>query len=194
MDARAMIQGMTVDAAMSQDEESALIARAKRDPAAFGELYRRHHPAIARYIHRRVGDAHVTEDLVADVFVSALQAFGAYRDNGVPLRAWLYRIATNRVNRWARRERSRAMKRLETENVAATESPPDENTSREFARTALLTIAPRFQTVLSLHYLEGLSVTEVAATLGCREGTVKSRLHRGREKLRQRLQQRRSLL
>ena len=194
MDARAMIQGMTVDAAMSQDEESALIARAKRDPAAFGELYRRHHPAIARYIHRRVGDAHVTEDLVADVFVSALQAFGAYRDNGVPLRAWLYRIATNRVNRWARRERSRAMKRLETESVAATESPPDENSSRERARTALLTIAPRFQTVLSLHYLEGLSVPEVAAALGCREGTVKSRLHRGREKLRQRLQHRRSLL
>ena len=58
--------------------------------------------AIARYVYRRVGDGHVTEDLVADVFVSAMQAFARYRHNGVPLRAWLYRIATNRVNRWAR--------------------------------------------------------------------------------------------
>jgi RNA polymerase sigma-70 factor, ECF subfamily len=193
MDAQAFSQAIHVDAAMSQDEESALIARAKREPAAFGELYRRHHSAIARYIHRRVGDAHVTEDLVADVFVSALKAFRAYRDNGIPIRSWLYRIATNRVNRWARRERGRAMKRLETDVEAAREASHDENSSREFARTALLTLAPRFQTVLSLHYLEGLSITEVAATLGCREGTVKSRLHRGREKLRERLQRRRTL-
>ena len=77
--------------------------------------------------------------------------------------------------------------------MAAQVVPSEEPQSRELARTALLTIAPKYQAVLSLHYLEGLSIIEVAATLGCREGTVKSRLHRGREKLRARLLQRRSL-
>jgi RNA polymerase sigma-70 factor (ECF subfamily) len=192
MEAQPAMMAMNA-AAVPPDDEAALIARVRREPAAFGELYRRHHGAIARYVHRRVGDGHVTEDLVADVFVSAMQAFERYRHDGVPLRAWLYRIATNRVNCWARRERSRAMKRLETEPVAAHVAPPEETQSRELARTALLTIAPRYQAVLSLHYLEGLSIIEVAATLGCREGTVKSRLHRGREKLRARLRQRRSL-
>lgn len=192
MELQPAITAMNV-ATCPQDDESALIERVRGEPAAFGELYRRHHAAIARYVYRRVGDGHVTEDLVADVFVSAMQAFARYRHNGVPLRAWLYRIATNRVNRWARRERSRAMKRLETEPMAAQVVPSEEPQSRELARTALLTIAPKYQAVLSLHYLEGLSINEVAATLGCREGTVKSRLHRGREKLRARLLQRRSL-
>ena len=52
-------------------------------------------------------------------------------------------------------------------------------------------LPPKYQAVLSLHYLEGLAVKEVAAVLGCRMGTVKSRLSRGRQALRERLNGRR---
>ncbi len=173
------------------DAESKLIEQVRRDPTAFGQLYRRHHDAIARHIHRRVGDEHVTEDLVADVFISAMRGFDKYRPLQVPLRSWLYRIATNRVNRWARNERSRAMLRFDAEHDAAATAQADEHAERERARTALLTLAPRYQAVLSLHYLDGLSIEEIAIALACSIGTVKSRLHRGREKLRKRLTQRR---
>lgn len=175
--------------------EQSSIQRPQRHPAGFADLYREHHGAISGYIYRRVGDADVTEDLAADVFLIALQYLPRYRSRGLPLRAWLYRLASNRVNRWARRERARAWKRLDECTAAAmphsSGRAADElelKLAREKARAALLTLAPKFQTVLALHYLEGLPIDQIAATVGCRLGTVKSRLSRGREQLRQRLE------
>lgn len=189
---------MQLDAALPAAElerfeaERELIERAKRDRGAFAALYRRHHPRIAGYIYRRVGDAHLAEDLAADVFLAALQTLPKYLYSGAPLSAWLYRIATNRVNRWARRERSRAMQRLDETTVtpqpAGNGEPHGAVLTRDYVRTALLTLAPRHQAVLALHYLEGLPIEDVAAALGCRLGTVKSRLSRARALLRRRLE------
>jgi RNA polymerase sigma-70 factor (ECF subfamily) len=178
--------------------EAQLLTRAQRDPAAFGDLYRVHHDAVAGYIYRRTGDRHATEDLVADVFLTALQYLPRYRCRGLPLRAWLYRLASNRVNRWVRRERSKAPRPLETGAgaIAPDSASGDVNMelalARERVRAALLTLAPKYQTVLALHYLEGMTVEEAALALGCRPGTIKARLHRGRDQLRQRLESRRS--
>jgi RNA polymerase sigma-70 factor (ECF subfamily) len=181
------------------DSEQALIARARRDAAAFAEIYRRHAHAITGYVYRRCGDAHAADDLVAEVFLAAMRALPRYRDRGVPLRAWLYRIATNTVNRWARRNTWRQRVRLGLERhqgeARAGESDPSERSQDtadvELARRALLSLSPHHQSVLALHYLEGLPVEEVALVLGCRVGTVKSRLSRAREALRKSLEERR---
>jgi len=173
-------------------DERDLVERAKTDRRAFAELYRCHQRAIGGYIYRRIGDSHATEDLVADVFTIALQALPRYRQRGLPVRAWLYRIATNRVNRWVRRERYRRFKRLEMDCEDVGGASVDAGLAREHTRAALLDLAPKFQAVLALHYLEGLPIREVATAIGCRVGTVKSRLARGRDALRQRLQPRRS--
>ena len=183
---------MGAQLAANYADERDLVERAKTDRGAFAELYRCHQHAIGGYIYRRIGDVHATEDLVADVFTIALQALPRYRQRGLPVRAWLYRIATNRVNRWVRRERYRRFKRLETDCEDIDGTPVDAGLTREHTRAALLDLAPKFQTVLALHYLEGLPIREVATAIGCRVGTVKSRLARGREALRQRLQRRRS--
>ncbi|MBU0641101.1 MAG: RNA polymerase sigma factor [Planctomycetes bacterium] len=168
------------------DAEAALIERAKRDRTAFAVLYRHHYSAIAGYLYRRTGDLHATEDLVADVFLSAMQHLPRYRYRGVPFRHWLYRVATNAANRWLRRRRR--PEPLPTDLAAPRSSDVDE---RARAQRALLTLRPKHQAVLSLHYLEGLSVEDVAVVLGCRVGTVKSRLSRARVALRERLQTRR---
>jgi RNA polymerase sigma-70 factor (ECF subfamily) len=167
-------------------DEPLLIAQARKDREAFGILYRRHYGVVAGYIYRRTGDRHLTEDLVADVFVAALRYLPKYRVRGVPLRGWLYRIACNMVNRWVRRQRKQIAKSLDDLEAKR----PDERTGQdsEHARLAMLSLAPKFQAVLSLHYLEGLSVEEVAATIGCRVGTVKSRLSRGRDAIRKKLE------
>lgn len=175
------------------DDERELIERAKRDREGFAALYRAHCRAISGYVFRRVGDPHTCEDLVADVFTIALRDLPRFEYRGVPIRSWLFRIATNRINRWARRERRRAMQRLNHEPLAPESNDTPDGLTGQDARAALLTLAPRYQTVLALHYLEGMPVAEVARTLGCRPGTVKSRLSRGRDALRRRLQQRRSL-
>jgi RNA polymerase sigma-70 factor (ECF subfamily) len=166
--------------------EGDLVARAKTDPEAFAQLYRRHHPAIARYVRRRVGADETARDLVAETFLAALESLPRYRDRGLPFRAWLYRLATSRVNRWARRRGRLVVLGFEREPLSR-EDEGGPLAGAAVARAALLSLPPRYQTVLALHHLEGLSVEEVAAALGCRSGTVKARLSRGRERLRRRL-------
>ena len=174
-------------------EERELIERAQHDREAFGTLYRRFYPALATHIYRRTGDVHATEDLVAEVFLTVLRVLPRYRYRGVPLRFWLLRIATNVVNRWARRQR-RGASTMQEARQAECPDPAAPHTGEidvEHAQRALAALKPKHQAVLSLHYLEGLAIREVAVVLGCREGTVKSRLARARDALRDRLQERR---
>ena len=167
-------------------DEHQLIERAKRDRDAFSELYRRHYRAIARYVHRRIGEPHTADDLIADVFMTVLQYLPRYRHRSAPFRAWLFRIATNRVNRWARRERKRALAEFRASlNGRPTGESTSGGTLAEQARKAMLSLPPKHQAVLTLDYVEGMPLAEVAAVIGCRVGTVKSRLARGRDALRE---------
>jgi RNA polymerase sigma factor (sigma-70 family) len=175
-------------------DEAELIARAGHDRAAQAELYQRHHRALLDHVYRRTGDVHATEDLVADLFVTVLQALPRYRYRGIPLRYWLLRIATNAVNRWARRERQWRLQVVAVEpavQVGHNTGSAGGETDPARARRALLSLPPKYQSVLALHYLEGLGLAEVAAILGCRVGTVKSRLARARDALREQLTTRR---
>jgi len=177
----------------ARDEERQLVERAKHDRQAFAALYRRHYRAVASHVFRRTGDVHVTEDLVADVFLIALRTLPRYRYRGVPVRFWLLRIATNTVNRWIRRRR-RGLVLADVDvplPATAPGGPGEGSADGPAARRALLTLSPKHQAVLALHYLEDLTVDEVAAVIGCRPGTVKSRLARAREALRTRLNGRR---
>jgi RNA polymerase sigma-70 factor, ECF subfamily len=166
------------------EDELNLVERAKHDPAALATLYDRHYGAIARYVARRVGPADA-EDLVADVFLAMVRYLPRFRQRGAPFRAWLYRLATNQVNRWARRRRREVRHRLAEIGEECRRASVAEQA--EVVRMALLALPARFQGALTLHYLEGLSVLEVAGVLGCAEGTVKSRLARGRDLMRAQL-------
>ena len=88
-----------------QTEEVELVEAARSSREAFAELYRRNYEAIGRYLHRRTGCAHATEDLLSEVFLSALKALPRYRARGIAFRHWLYRIATRAANHWARKRR-----------------------------------------------------------------------------------------
>lgn len=159
--------------------------RSKREASPeqeFGALYREHSRALLDYVYRRTRDPHVTEDLVADVFVQALHARSSYEERGVPVRHWLLRIATNRVHRWARSRRGTTNQEL-AEFEALEGSDAGQHGNRERVRRALFELPARDQAVLSLRYLEELSMQQVASVLGCREGTVRSRLTRARKKL-----------
>jgi RNA polymerase sigma factor (sigma-70 family) len=178
----------------TRDDEASLVERAKHDREAFALLYRRHFRPLADYVYRRTGDPHATEDIVSDVFLTAWRTLPRYRYRGVPLRFWLLRLATNAANRWARRRRRHAAATLEADQLAdpgSVASSTDGQIDVQRARRFLLSLSPKHQAVLSLHYLEGLSVEQVAAVIGCRAGTVKSRLARARDALREKLTRRR---
>lgn len=167
-----------------------MIDRAQRDPRAFAMIYREHYDAMAGYVFRRLGDVHGTEDVVADLFMTAMRSLPRYRYRGIPLRAWLYAIATRACNQWVRRRRRHRLVALSDDVVergvtdaASSNAAPDS----EFLRRALLGLSVKNQTVLALYYLKGLSVEEVGTVTGWRIGTVKSRLSRAREALREKL-------
>ncbi len=167
--------------------DAALIEAARRDPEALSQLYRQHYARIFRYVLRRVGNRTMAEDLVGDVFVSMVRCLPRYQISAIPFHAWLYRLATNRVNRWARWQRRRAFREL-----CETACPRTDQKQREMAdhvRTALLTLPLPFQTTVALHYLEDMSLAEICQVLNCSIGTVKSRLARGRDMLRAQLKE-----
>jgi RNA polymerase sigma-70 factor (ECF subfamily) len=160
-----------------------MIERAQADRAHFAELYREHYPAIGSYLYRRCGDVHATEDMLSETFLSALRALPRFRIGRVPLRHWLYRIATNVANKRARKLRTR-FEELELPQVIV--DPSSQFSAPALDRglvRALLALSPAHQTALTLHYVEGLRVEEIAAVLRCSPGTVKSRLSRAREAL-----------
>jgi RNA polymerase sigma-70 factor (ECF subfamily) len=172
-------------------DERQLVERARTDSAAFAALYRCHYPCIVGCLYRRIGDTHIAEDLAADTFLSAMKALPGYRVTDVPFRIWLLRIATNAANRWARQRLKLKLGRVAFTPLASG-AAGERQAAMEEAQAAMLALAPAFQSVLSLHYLESLSLDEVATVLGCRIGTVKSRLARARAAMKAELERRRN--
>jgi RNA polymerase sigma-70 factor, ECF subfamily len=182
MEALVLQQWSVARESIDLPDEATLIRQAATDPEAFSILFRQHHGHIARYIHRRTGHRAVTEDLTSEVFLTMVRYLPRYRQQGTPLRAWLYRLATNQVNRWAR-QRTRQQHQLLSD--VAEKDQTEQQQEAAHLRHVLLQVPVHFQNALALHYLEELSVESIASILSCAVGTVKSRLARGRDLLRQ---------
>ncbi|MBX3361998.1 MAG: RNA polymerase sigma factor [Phycisphaeraceae bacterium] len=134
--------------------------------------------SIATYLQRRTGDADLAREIACETYVHAASSIERWRDQGLPLRCWLLRIATRRLARHARRERRRALKRWAfLDEPAASVRDSGETTH---VHATLRRLSEREADVLVLHHVEGLSIEQVAAVLNVRPGTVKSRLSRAR--------------
>lgn len=177
-----------VDDASSDSE---IISASLSDPECFGLLFERHFQAVFSYAVRSIG---VTEgqDIASEVFVQAFKSRRRFDLTYRSARPWLLGIASNLVsNRYRsfeRRNRAylRALGRQgdieEFETGVA--DRVDASAHSERARAALAGLRPPEREVVSLFVFGGLSYREIAQALGVREGTVKSRLSRGRANLR----------
>jgi len=85
-----------------KDDEQILAQAIQGDSEAFGILYERYVERIYNYIYYRTGNPYDAEDLTERVFTRALRHIGNYHHRGLPLSAWLYRIAHNLVANWHR--------------------------------------------------------------------------------------------
>lgn len=172
------------------DDEGALIAAAQRDPAAFGDIYQRHVAQIYSYLRVRVGEDEAA-DLTHQVFVRALDALPRYRDRGVPITAWLFRIARNAVmDTHRRRKGTITWDRLpEAMQPATGDDLADGMIQRERVerlRQLLTDLTPEKQELLTLRFAGGLTVREIAGILGRSEGAVKMELRRTLHALKER--------
>lgn len=169
--------------------EQQLVEAARDDARVIAYLYRLHYASIYGYVFRRIGNTHDTNDIVADVFVSMVRSIHQFRWTGAPFRCWLLRIATNQINRRIRSQRwSKFWHPIdEAEHTAVNDTQNKQDDRIEQIREAVKSLPINYQNVIALHYFEELSVEMIAQVIGCRVGTVKSRLSRGREILRSKL-------
>ncbi len=183
---------------MTDEEEKRLVARLKRqDEAAFNELVRMYQSRIYRLTYRMLGDAGEAEDLAQEVFVTVFKAIPRFREES-KLSTWMYRVATNhcknRIKFLQRRARGkkREFDEIADANQVASASMstssrlprPDELTQgrelEELVRLALAELRDEQRELIVLRDIEHHTYEEIQERTGLNLGTIKSRLHRAR--------------
>jgi RNA polymerase sigma-70 factor (ECF subfamily) len=188
---------------MAGDYEADLVARAKeRSAQAWDEIYARNYVQIYRYIHARVFDQHVAEDLASSVFLGAVKGISSYRYRGQPLLAWLYRIAHNTVSSYRRTTLKHRVVTLssltelparmfggttrQTEPASTAESD-GAAAERMDLREALAELPEAQREVLILKFFVGMDAKEIGAIVGKDPSAVYSLQARALTSLRRRL-------
>lgn len=163
------------------------------DMEAFACLVERHKDLLVNYMARLTGCRDRAEDLAQETFVRFYQNLERYREEGV-LSAYLLRIGTNLVcSEERRRKRWRGLLpvfKASSNGHHAETSPHVRALAREEQQevtSALSSLDLLYRAPLVMREIEGLSYQEIALALECHEGTVKSRLHRGRQLLKEKL-------
>jgi RNA polymerase sigma-70 factor (ECF subfamily) len=147
------------------------------EPDAFEDLIAVMERPLLYYATSLTGNADSALDVLQEVWIKALRGIHKLKDPG-SLRSWLYTIthgvAVDRIRRNASRERA---EQVELEDFEEAEEPSFAEEDAAAIHQALSRIRLRHREVLVLHFLEDLSIAEIAGVVGCSEGTVKSRMH-----------------
>jgi len=182
---------------MPSDDEKELLIRIRKDPQLFSVLYDRYYTPIFAYVFRRLGNYESARDLTAESFLKAFQKINSFQWRAISVSSWLYRIATNEINNYFRKSKYKPSRLediqlhqhlqyeegLETEK-ASLEKAFRENREFTTVQQQLLLLDISYQEIIALRFFEGKSIKEIAEIVGRKEGTVKSLLSRGMEKLR----------
>ncbi|MCP3101412.1 sigma-70 family RNA polymerase sigma factor [Myxococcus sp. K15C18031901] len=187
--------GAADEAARVRRQDALLLARLRQgDPEAFELLVRTHQDRLFDFCLRMLGDREEAHDLVQEIFVSVHQNVRRFREDS-RLSTWLFRIAKNhcinRLKYLKRRGRGRSEEYDEARMawVDGPGAPPTPDAALESARErarvqwAISQLEPDARLLVALRDIEGLSYDEIVDITELLEGTVKSRLHRAREKL-----------
>jgi RNA polymerase sigma-70 factor (ECF subfamily) len=174
-----------LDAQLSDDE--LLAGTARGDAQAFGLLFQRRHGQVFRFALHMTGSAALAEDVTQEVFLRVMREAGRFEPGRSAVAAWLCGIARNCARQ--RLDRDRPYQPLEADDEPAAHGPAvhvdplGELTRAEGiarVRKAVLSLPVRYREVVVLCDLQELTYAETADALGCAVGTVRSRLHRAR--------------
>jgi RNA polymerase sigma-70 factor (ECF subfamily) len=153
------------------------------------EIVRAHSARVYRLAYRLTGNQHDAEDLTQEVFVRVFRSLSSYTPG--TFEGWLHRITTNLFLDGARRRQRIRFEGLGddvAQRLQGSElSPAQAWDERHFdgdIQAALRALPPDYRAAVVLCDIEGFSYEEIAATLGVKLGTVRSRIHRGRAQLR----------
>ncbi len=169
---------------VSEASEDVLLAAAMQyDDAALGELYDRYEAKIFNYIYRRTGEEALAEDFTAQVFLKMLESIRDQKAWHSSFSGWLYRIAHNLViDHYRRRGRQGSVDIEEASPTAPEEHNPavtvEHTLEAERLRAAIRRLTDEQAEVVSLRFLEGYSISEVASMMNRTEGAIKALQYR----------------
>lgn len=152
---------------------------AQRDPVALEELVHRYHPDVYRFLHHLTRHCQEAEDLAQQTLLKAIANISKYSDRGV-FRSWLLGVAYREFTTWRRRRLWLPL----TVDQPSTEDPYSRLADAQALLAAISKLPLCTRAVFLMHYVEDVPVLEIAETLRLPEGTVKSRLHSARTRLR----------
>jgi RNA polymerase sigma-70 factor (ECF subfamily) len=172
--------------------DAELLARCRKEPAAFGEFYGRHERAVFSYLFRRTRDAELAADLSAETFARALLAAGRFQDGPDPAIAWMLGIARNvlghslrrrQVDDRARRKLRMAPLVLEDSTLAALERLH----AHDLLSGALERLPKAQAQAVRARIVDERDYDEIAADLRTSQAVVRQRVSRGLAELRRQL-------
>ena len=185
---------------MEKEEEEKIIEEIKIDPEKFSIIFNEYYQKILNYILRRVGSISISEDIASDVFLKTFKSLNKFKWLDIPFSAFLYRVANNEIVSYYRfNNRHKVIsldKVLEDKNI---EPASDEDIHKELEsleqdiarhkefieiQKSISSLPLKYQEVISLRFFENKKIYEIAEILNKKEGTVKSLIYRGLEKLR----------
>lgn len=180
-------QEISTDSANAGSSDSLLVARAvsSQDTAAFGELIRRHQSQVRNFLRRLCGDFSLADDLAQDCFMHAWDKLQTFSGRGTFI-GWLLKIAYTTFLQSKRRSKRYAQ-------ILDEVGRADELQGRSYTRDAhetsdvdklLAVLTEEERAIMIMSYACGLSHREIGEATGQPVGTIKSVIHRGKEKIR----------
>jgi RNA polymerase sigma-70 factor (ECF subfamily) len=182
-----------VDLVDSETDQDILIRQACSNREAFARLYRMNYERVFRYCCRRLFSRHNAEEVTSTVFFKVMRTISTFEGNSIGFRNWLYRIATNSVNDYIKTSKKQAEFIKNTfqhhgqSQVFACESDDELQKKNLAVKQALLSLKPKYQTVITLRYFEKMKLIEIAEILGQNPATIRTQLARALSKLQKEL-------
>ncbi len=175
-------------------KEKELVKRAQKEPEAFSELYDQNYSKIFGYTLKRTANIETAQDITSETFLKALKNIKKFKWKGVSFSCWLYRIASNEIANYFRKNKYRAISFEKISEPISLSNPSQElieaeeqlKRQKDFLelQQKITKLPDVYQEVIVLKFFEKKKIKEIAKILGKKEGTVKSLLHRGVKKLR----------
>jgi len=159
----------------------------KHNEAKLTSLYEEYYDKIARYAYVHIGNRTDAEDIAGEVFLKALESLKSYQERGVPMQAWLFRIAHNLVVDHLRQTGKRKTVPIDTVQVEADTNPvttAEKNIELERVTKAMEQLTREQREVLRLRFFGGLTSKETGSILNKGDGAVREMQRAAIEKLR----------
>ena len=178
---------------MKNDDVELIQRTLAGDETAFAQLIRKYERQIHTHALRKIGDFHIAEDITQETFLQVYQHLETLNDP-MQFSRWIYAIVNHLCIAWHRKNRLQTQPleethilEIETEvysrYVATEQAKTSAERQRDLVRKLLTKLKESDQQVITLHYFEEMTSSEIGAHLGVSENTIKSRLHRARQQL-----------